>query len=400
MRMTKAGFLFLIIFLYLANPVISQDDSTGDVVMKTPRIAVFAPMYLDSAYDVSGNYRYGKSIPRYMSTGLDFYQGIAFALDSLDKEGLHFQVQVYDTKSKTSIYKLADSGALDSTDLLLGAVSGSEYLDLATIAKEKKIPFISVSYPNDGGIRENPYVVIVNSRLNTHLLSLYNYVLRNHGANNIVMFRSKNSADDRVTGIFKSLNAASSGSVLNIREVTLTPEVTSQRITPSLDKDRENLIICGSLDDRFSKALISAIAPLTATYKMTLVGMPTWEGFRELDVPALKTLPVIYSSTFFDPGTTDVWVSRFAQEYAKATYTYPSEIAFRGFEVMYLFAHLLDQYQEDPVTERLSDMNYRLLTGFDFKPIFLSRQSTVPDFYENKRIYIIKRLNGTLSKVN
>lgn len=398
--MTKAGFLFLSVFLFLVKPVSSQDIGTPDISMKIPRIAVFAPIYLDSAYDASGNYRFGKSIPRYLSASLDFYQGLAFALDSLDKEGLHLQVQVYDTKSRTSIYKLADSGVLDSTDLFIGAVSGSEYLDLATIAKEKKIPFVSVSYPNDGGIRANPYVIIINSRLNTHLLVMYNYILRNHGTNNIIMVRTKNASDDRVTGVFKSLNMASSGPVLNIREVTLNKEITSDAIVPVLDKERENLIICGSLDERFSKLLLSAVAPLSATYKLKLAGMPTWEGLRELESPELKAVPVIYSSTFYDPGQADARISGFVQAYAKATYAYPSESAFRGFEVIYLFAHLLDQYQENSITDKLTDTNYRLLTDFDFKPIYLGKQSTVPDFYENKRIYILQRLNGTLSQVN
>ncbi|HRN55867.1 MAG TPA: ABC transporter substrate-binding protein, partial [Agriterribacter sp.] len=219
--MTKAGFLFLNILLCLANNINAQDSITVAPAIKTPRIAVFAPLYLDSAFDAAGGYRLGKAIPRYMSTGLDFYQGAAFALDSLDKEGLHLDVQVYDTKSKTSVYTIADSGVLDSVDLLIGAVSGSEYLDLAAIAKEKQVPFISASYPNDGGISGNPYVIIVNSRLNTHLQALYNYVLRNHGTNNIVMLRRKNAADDRITEVFKSLNASTSGPVLNIREVTL-----------------------------------------------------------------------------------------------------------------------------------------------------------------------------------
>lgn len=398
--MTKAGFLILTFLLCLASRIAAQDSTTTHPVIKAPRIAVFAPLYLDSAFNAGGNYRFGKTIPRYLSTGLDFYQGAAFALDSLDKEGLHLNVQVYDTKSKTFVYKLADSGVLDSVDLFIGAVSGSEYLDLATVAKEKQIPFVSASYPNDGGISENPFVIIVNSKLNTHLQALYNYVLRNHGTNNIIMFRRNNAADNRVTEVFKSLNASSSGPVLNIREVTLNTGVTPENIKAALDKERENVIICGSLDESFSKLLISAVAPLSATYKITLVGMPTWEGFRELGVPELKAVPVVYSSAFFDPGQTDAWVAHFSQQYAQATYTYPSEMAFRGYEVMYLFAHMLDQYQDSHLQDNLSDTNYRVLTGFDFKPIHLGRNSTTPDYYENKRIYILMRLNGTVSKVN
>ena len=378
---------------------ITHTGFTQDSTAKTPRIAFFAPLYLDSAFDASGNYRFGKTVPRYINAGLDFYEGAALAIDSLDKEGLEFDVQVFDTRNKTSIYKLADGGAFNDVDLIIGAVSGSEYLDLATIAREKQIPFVSATYPNDGGISGNPFVIIVNSKLNTHLQAIYNYVLRNLGTNNIVMFRRQNAADDRVTEVFKSLNASSSGQVLNIKTNTLSTVFTPEKIAASLDKSRENVIICGSLDESFSKKLITAVASLAKTYKITLIGMPTWEGYRELEATELRTLPVIYSSTFFNPGQEHAWSTDFSQQYAMRTYSSPSEMAFRGYEVMYLFAHLVTQYN-DELLQHLSDKNYRVLTDFNFKPIHWSKNSTTPDYYENKHIYILQQLSDTLSKLN
>ena len=378
---------------------ITHTGFTQDSTAKTTRIAFFAPLYLDSAFDASGNYRFGKTVPRYINAGLDFYEGAALAIDSLDKEGLELDVQVFDTRNKTSIYKLADGGAFNDVDLIIGAVSGSEYLDLATIAREKQIPFVSATYPNDGGISGNPFVIIVNSKLNTHLQAIYNYVLRNLGTNNIVMFRRQNAADDRVTEVFKSLNASSSGQVLNIKTNTLSTVFTPEKIAASLDKSRENVIICGSLDESFSKKLITAVASLAKTYKITLIGMPTWEGYRELEATELRTLPVIYSSTFFNPGQEHAWSTDFSQQYAMRTYSSPSEMAFRGYEVMYLFAHLVTLYN-DELLQHLSDKNYRVLTDFNFKPIHWSKNSTTPDYYENKHIYILQQLSDTLSKLN
>ena len=378
---------------------ITHTGFTQDSTAKTTRIAFFAPLYLDSAFDASGNYRFGKTVPRYINAGLDFYEGAAMAIDSLDKEGQELDVQVFDTRNKTSIYKLADGGAFNDVDLIIGAVSGSEYLDLATIAREKQIPFVSATYPNDGGISGNPFVIIVNSKLNTHLQAIYNYVLRNLGTNNIVMFRRQNAADDRVTEVFKSLNASSSGQVLNIKTNTLSTVFTPEKIAASLDKSRENVIICGSLDESFSKKLITAVASLAKTYKITLIGMPTWEGYRELEATELRTLPVIYSSTFFNPGQEHAWSTDFSQQYAMRTYSSPSEMAFRGYEVMYLFAHLVTLYN-DELLQHLSDKNYRVLTDFNFKPIHWSKNSTTPDYYENKHIYILQQLSDTLSKLN
>lgn len=393
--MNKSGIFIIGLLLLFCKNTIAQPTPTGH-----PRIALFVPLYLDSAFDASGKYKWGKTVPRYINSGLEFYNGASLALDSLNKEGIQLNVQVYDAKNaKQSIYNITDSGALDSTDAIIGAVSGKEYLDLATIAKEKKIPFISATYPNDGGISENPYVIIVNSKLNTHLQVLYNYMLRNFGTHNLVMFRRQNGADDRITEVFKSLNSSAAGEVLNIKTVTLNNVFSAEDMTASLDAERENIIICGSLDDNFARNIISNASSLIAKYKITLIGMPTWVDYTDLTRSELRELPIIYSSSFFNPGQEHNWVKDFMQQYGRNTYTSPDENAFRGFEVTYLFAHLL-QHGKNKLTSHLNDTTYTILTNFDFKPVYKSKSSKIPDYYENKRVFIIKQWNDELAKLN
>lgn len=364
------------------------------------RIAIFVPLFLDSAFDASGKYKFGKTVPKYLSAGLEFYQGVSIALDSLDKEGIKLDVRVYDAKNtKQSIYKITDSGALDSVGLIIGAVSGKEYIDLANVAKEKKIPFVSATYPNDGGISENPYVIIVNSKLNTHLQVIYNYILRNMGTNKLVMYRRQNGADDRVTEVFKSLNTSANGEVLSIKTVTLANIFTPNDIAASLDSTRENVIICGSLDDNFARNIISASSKLLGNYKITLVGMPTWESFSDLGRTDLKNLPIIYSVSFYNPGRENNWVRNFTQKYGRSSYTSPNETSFLGFELTYRFAHLL-QNGKNNIANHLNDSSHTILTNFDFRPIYKSKASTIPDYYENKRVFILKQWSDGLTKLN
>jgi len=392
--MIRTGLLILSAFVFFVKSVSAQNSQSA-----TPRIALFVPLYLDSVFDAAGNYKPGKIVPRYLNPALEFYQGATLALDSLDSENVKLSVKVFDTKNpKQSIYKIADSGGLDSTDIIIGAVSGSEYIDLATVAKEKKIPFISATYPNDGGISGNPYVVIVNSKLNTHLQAIYNYVLRNFGTNKLVMVRRKNPADDRVVDVFKSLNASGSGQVLNIQTVTAANVLSVKDLLPVLDKVRENVIISASLDDNFAKGLLALVASLPA-YKITIVGMPTWSDFPELANPELKNIPIFFSSSFFNPGSSNAWADGFIKAYARNTYTAPTETAFRGYELTYFFAHLLTQHHKD-IIANLTETDHRILSEFDFRPIHWSKNSTTPDYYENKRIYILKALDGEISKAN
>ena len=41
-----------------------------------------------------------------------------------------------------------------------------------------------------------------------------------------------------------------------------------------------------------------------------------------------------------------------------------------------------------------------ILTNFDFKPIYKSKRSVIPDYYENKRVCILKQWNDELTKMN
>ena len=66
------------------------------------KIALFAPIYLDSVFDASGNYRYQKGFPQFTNPGLEFYMGAQMALDSLKKMGAPLDVYVYDSRSRSS----------------------------------------------------------------------------------------------------------------------------------------------------------------------------------------------------------------------------------------------------------------------------------------------------------
>ena len=381
--------------ILMGQGVIAQTDS-----VRVYKIGLFLPLYLDSAFDETGNYKLGKGFPKQSISSLEFYEGAEFALDSLQKEGAEIDFHVYDIRNAaTSINKVAASGMFDSLDLIIGSVTGTEYLQLAGIAQQKNIPFVSATYPNDGGVTANPNVVIVNSKLNTHIQSLYNYLIRNFGTNKLTWFRRKNAADDRVADIFKQLNNSKSGGILNIQTVILPDYFTLTDIAKSLDSLRSNVVIAGSLDETFGRNLAVACLGLTTkNYQINLVGMPTWEGIKDLAKTEFKPLSIIYSTTFFNP-LTDKWGTNFENNYRKKTFSRPSDMAYRGFEITYYFTKLLQKY-DTALIANLNDKSYKLLTEFEFKPITWSKNAAGPDYYENKRIYIVKRLNGTLARLN
>ena len=83
--------------------------------------------------------------------GLEFYEGVQMGLDTLRKQNINLEVFVYDTHGPMSIDAATHAPEFNEVDLILGEVSNNEIRPLADIAQQKKIPFINVNFPNDGG---------------------------------------------------------------------------------------------------------------------------------------------------------------------------------------------------------------------------------------------------------
>ena len=210
--------ILCLILLCKVYSVHAQNDSSA----QRHRIAVFVPLYLDSAFDNSGNYRYDKVFPKFINPGLEFYEGLALAVDSLQTQKLYLDVHIYDTRSTTqSIAQVLQSPDFQSTELIFGHVVPNELHELATAAAQKKIPFINVNFPNDGGITNNPEFVILNSTLKTHCEGIYKFIQRNWATSTIYVFTKKGAQEDRLRGYFTDIEKNTSSVPLKMKYVIL-----------------------------------------------------------------------------------------------------------------------------------------------------------------------------------
>ncbi|HTQ64183.1 MAG TPA: hypothetical protein VMI12_05270 [Puia sp.] len=406
----KPGFRYsFLIISILITPVIicAQVDSIlhrTDSTLHHPdsaqrhRIAVFAPLYLDSAFDASGNYRYENNFPKFINPGLEFYEGVQLALDTLQAEKLKLDVEIYDTRSSTqSISQIAQSPGFQETELILGFVNTDELHQLSNIAQQKSIPFVNVNFPNDGGIRNNPELVILNSTLKTHCESLYKFIQRNYPIYNIVFFRKKGTQEDRLKNYFMDIEKNTASVPLKLNYVYLDEPVTTTQMELYLDSTKKNLCIVGSLDENFGKDVCALLSSLNKTYFMKIFGMPTWDAINDFSNPEYANQEIYYTSPFYiNPN--DSLVSSIQQYFKNKFYSRPSDMVFRGYETMYRFAKLLNQYGHH-LSGSIGEKKYKVFNDFDIQPVFLDRQNMTLDYFENKKVYFIKKVNGNVVAV-
>jgi len=387
----KITLLLMLCFSILSINASAQGKKKS--VNKKHTIGLFAPLFLDSVFQ-NQKYRYGKKFPRFTIQGIDFVQGAQIALDGFVTDDQDWEIFLYDSKSDSlPIEYLIQHNLLDDLDIIIADVKEDDLVSLSNFAKEKKIKCISASYPNDGGITDNPYLYIVNPTLKTHCEALYSYILQNHGyEDNIVLIRPSGNQEDRVANYFKNINNTDQISLCQMNTLTLDSNYSA--IEKSLDSNKMNIIIAGSLDEFFCFNICYQLKSIPKSYKYVLFGMPNWNTFKIFDKNA-KSLPKDFTFYFTSPfyiersdSISKIIQTTYLDKYKGA----PSDYVYKGFELMYYFCKMLTN-QNQLIYETVAS-DFSSFSHYHFMPIKKNQSIDQLDYFENKHLFFIKRMNG------
>ncbi len=375
------------------NDAQAQADSS-----RKHRVAIFTPLYLDSAFDATGNYRYDKIFPKFINPGLEFYEGVSMAIDTLQMMKVRLDIRIYDTKSSSNpITRILQSPEFDSTELIIGHVNVSELRELANAAQKRKIPFINVNFPNDGGVTNNPEFVLLNSTLKTHCEALYRFIQRNWGTSTIYYFYKAGGQEDRLRGYFSEVEKNTASVPLKMRYIPVSDPADPNQFIPYLDSMRKTICIVGSLDENYARTICASLSSLNKTFLTKIFGMPTWDNISEFSQPVYENQEIYYTSPFYiNPA--DSLVLSITNIYKNKFYSRPSDMIFRGYESIMRFGRLLEKYGQN-LSGSIGEKRYKVFDDFDIQPVFLNKQNMVLDYFENKKLYYIKKVNGIVVAV-
>jgi len=366
-------------------------------------IAVFLPLCLDSAFDAAGNYRFDQNFPKYLNPGLEFYEGLQLAMDSLNKKSTSLDITVYDTRStKKTIQQMLDEPAFSKVQLILGYVNSADLHVLANVAKNREIPFINVNFPNDGAVTGNPEYIILNSTLRAHCEALYKFVQRNWATSNIFYVRRATQDDDRLRSYFAEIERNTPSVPLRMKFVNIDNTQNISQVTSSMDSNSKTVILVGSLDENFGRAICSKLDPFSKSYPMKILGMPTWDAIADFNAPAYTDLEIYYTTPFYlNPA--DSLVAQIQQNYKARFYSRPSDMVYRGYETTLHFGQLLEAHKGH-LDGSIGERKFKVFNDFDIQPVFSMSgsqpgQSPTLQYLENKKLYFLKKVNGNVVAV-
>jgi hypothetical protein len=384
-------YIYRLTFLVLFALTMAIQTSAQPI--NTVKVAVFTPMYLEDAF--TGNtYKLGKSnLPKNILPGLEFYNGVMMAVDSLNKEGIKAEIAIYDSRQDAaSLDRVMKGPELANIGLMIAAITNTTELKLfADQALLRNVPLVSATYPNYVGIRQNPFFVLLNSSFNAHLEGLYKYMQRNLSLNEIVAIKRPGSTEDYIQRTINELNKATPSLALKIKWLQLKDDFSASELQPYLDSTRNNTFFVASPAEAFGEKVVKALGNYES-YNATVVGMPTWDGIKQFNRHENKNVEIIYS-TPFNYSQNESLYSHIRKDYKDNFSSRPSDMVFKGFETVYHFTRLLAKHGNNLVNN-LSDKEFTVFNNFDIQPVKLKRSNPKPDFLENKKLYFVKKREG------
>jgi hypothetical protein len=171
------------------------------------------------------------------------------------------------------------------------------------------------------------------------------------------------------------------------------------QVTNLMDSNSKTVVMIGSLDENFGRAICSKLDPLSKSYPMKILGMPTWDAITDFNAPAYADLEIYYSTPFYlNPA--DSLVAQIQQNYKSRFYSRPSDMVYRGFETTLHFGQLLEAHKGH-LDGSIGERKFKVFNDFDIQPVFTlnntqSGQSPTLQYLENKKLYFLKKVNGNV----
>jgi hypothetical protein len=368
-----------------------QIDYPESVKKERYRIDVMIPLYLDELVKDDKVIVKGK-IPEKAQSGINFYEGIKLAVDTLRFMGYKTDVFIHDIVSKGGeINQLISTDSLKNTDLIIGFVSAQQIAPLAKYAASRKINFISALSPSDANIKDNPYFILMNPTLQNNCEAIVEAVNKKRSKESVILFKKTNTAVDSTAYHF----IVGKDDIKNMTELDCTKVPDSAALAALLDSTSKNILLMPLMEAAFAEKLIKNIDKYFPDYRFEIYGMPTWKSIttnkKMIDFGDNISINIT-QPYYFDPTVSMGKV--LSEKYKSVFGGRPNDISYRGFELIYWMTDLLNKYGA-VFNEKTDDNSMAVFTRFDLKPKWDKDNNF---FYtENRHLYLYHYQAGTVS---
>ncbi len=330
--------------------------------LKTINIALLLPFQLDKVTEHS-------KIDGNTDKFIEFYQGMLLAVDSLKKQGISFNLHVFDSgKSEEEIKKMLDHPELKNMDVLIGPAYTVQIKPLSDFALLNQIKLVIPFSSKSEETKTNPNIFQINTP-QPQMNELIALRFVSHFANkNIVLLRFKTEAYDDKIEFNGALEA-----ILKEYKIQYTTVLyeTAEKLRKTLSDVKENVIVPLTTNQVALSQVLPIINMLGEKKNISLFGFPEWQTYQSISKDLFRLNTYIPSSFFVDYKSANVknYLRKYRHFYnAEPANTVP-QYSLLGYDIVMYFSEALAKYGHDFAKE-LEQFNPELLQmNFKFKQI-------------------------------
>lgn len=329
-----------------------------------------------------------QSFPSTQSIAIELYQGIKYAIDSLQTADCKFNVHLFDTQDRDSaqIFKVVKENAFRDLDLCIGPVYNSSFKVVAEKAKENGIPIISPLTQQNKVLFDNVFASKTTPSNFTLIETLAEFVVDSFHNHNVVMINSGKPKEQALMKAFKMhyndyLSIVYDNISDTVREVKGI--AGAKAVYSSVKK---NYFVIISEDEVYLTDLLTQLNSFVDKKKeLCVIGLKKWISLEHLDSEYLNKFNFLYpSSVYVDYSNEQVKKARKA--FYSMYFSDPEDYYYQGIDIglYYLealkmygpdFYKNLDQHKKKGIVMDFNFFRPSQTTGFDNRSLKMVRYS-------------------------
>ncbi len=262
----------------------------------------------------------------------DFYLGVEIAIDSLRKQGIQIDLNVFDTgRNSSKIHTILSSNDLNSNDVVIGPLYSEE---AEIVAKTVKTPVVFPLYSKNQSKFSSSKLIKTSPEKKVFRDELATYVKENFTKGNLIVV-GDGKIDSNISNILikKSLESLDSVATINV----LKPEkgyIAKSRFLDILKPNVDNWVILTSNDMIIVADAINSLISLPEDTNVKVFTFNKGSAFDKIDNLKLAKVNLTYVSDQY-VNEASITTQLFNKQYYKKNNALPSFYATKGFDITY-----------------------------------------------------------------
>lgn len=271
----------------------------------------------------------------------DMYAGMKLAQDSLQQQGIHLNLYAYDANADTlSVNRILNMPELKQMDLLIGPVYRSTAKLAARFAAQNNINVIN-PLSQDVEMASNDHVLLFASSMATQARQAATYAYQNFNPKIAVILYESTKDDTVFASNYRRQFIKLGGKVKTYKKISSSQTTAIAAAFNSLDlQDVGHMAV---FSDKMTAA-VNAVSLLQGkAASLPLLTYENWLDINQISLRQLDNLEVYFISPKYVNKLNPVndW---FRRQYISKYNLPPSVYAYAGFEMLYYFGTMLQQY--------------------------------------------------------